>query len=103
MTGAIVLVAALTTTALAQVSYKLYFDRGRPPSLLLAALTLFGFAQLGFFASLSLLDIGVVYMGMGLVQAMVLAMSRYFLGENVTRHHVVAVALIGAGLWLYIG
>jgi len=95
------LATALVCTALAQYSYKLYFVRHRPGPLLLRALALFAIAQIGFFAALTRLEVGTVYMSVGVVQILVLALSRYGLGEDVNRHHLTAVILIVGGLVLY--
>jgi len=101
--GASVLAVALICTALAQLAYKIYFVRDRPPHCLIGALTLFGLAQIGFFAALTQLEIGVVYMSMGAVQIMVLGLSRYVLHENVGRNHMIAVFMIVGGLLFYAG
>jgi len=99
----LLLAAALLCTAFAQFSYKLYYVRNRQRSVLLRALTLFALAQLGFFFALTRLDIGVVYMSTGMIQILMLALSRFALGENVTGNHLVAVLLIIGGLALYAG
>jgi multidrug transporter EmrE-like cation transporter len=64
---------------------------------------LFGTAQIGFFAALTQLEVGVVYMSTGVVQIMVLTLSRSVLREHVTRDHVIAVILIVGGLVVYAG
>ncbi len=97
----LVLAGALTATALAQVSYKAYFSRSRRLALLATALGLFVVAQLGFLVALTDLEVGVVYMSMGLVQVMVLVLSYTVLRERITPDHIVAVALIVGGLVLY--
>ena len=97
------LAAALLCTAFAQFFYKLYYVRDRQRSMLLRALVLFALAQLGFFFALTRLDIGVVYMSTGMIQVLMLALSRFALGENVTGNHVVAVMLIVGGLAMYAG
>ena len=97
----LVLFGALTATALAQVSYKAYFSRSRRLALLATALGLFVVAQLGFLVALTDLEVGVVYMSMGLVQVMVLVLSYTVLRERITPDHIVAVALIVGGLILY--
>ncbi len=103
MIGTSILTVALICTALAQLTYKMYFERGRHLDRLMGALTLFGLAQIGFFAALTQLEIGVVYMSMGAVQLMVLGLSRYVLHENVSRNHMIAVLMIVGGLILYAG
>ena len=95
------LLAALVCTAVGQVAYKAHVDRRRGP-LLAVALGLFAVAQLGFFLALTGLDVGVVYMSMGLSQVLVLILASRVLGESVTRHHVVAAGLILGGLALYV-
>lgn len=95
-----VLVVALVTTAAAQVSFKASVTQRRP-GLLATAIGLFVVAQAAFLVSLTDLEVGVVYMSMGLVQVMVLGLSHTVLGESITRHHVVAVTAIVAGLVLY--
>ena len=92
---------ALTSTAFAQLSYKLYFLRGRRFRILATALSLFVLAQVGFFLALTKLDFGAVYMATGLIHILVIALSRFVLHERVTRDHLVAVALITGGLILY--
>jgi drug/metabolite transporter (DMT)-like permease len=92
--------AALVCTAVGQVAYKRYFALRQGP-LLAAAFATFAVAQLGFFVALKGLEVGVVYMSMGLAQVLVLALSHYVLGETVTRRHLVAVGLIVGGLVLY--
>ena len=101
MIGAAVLSVALASTAFAQLSYKLYFVRGRPLRMLGTALTLFLLAQLGFFFALTQLEVGVVYMSTGLVHLLVIALSKFVLDEDITRDHVVAVAMIATGLVVY--
>lgn len=103
MMGPAFLAMALACTALAQLSYKLYFAAGRRLPVLLRALVLFGVAQIGFFAALTQLEVGVVYMSTGVVHVMVLALSRSVLREHVTRDHVIAVVLIVGGLFFYAG
>jgi drug/metabolite transporter (DMT)-like permease len=97
------LAAALACTAFAQFSYKLYYVRNRQRSILIRAIALFALAQLGFFFALTQLEIGVVYMSTGLIQVVVLALSRFALKEHVTGNHVFAVLLIVGGLFLYAG
>ncbi len=97
----LVLVGALVATALAQVSYKAFFSSGRRVALLATAMGLFVVAQGGFLFALTEIDVGVVYMSMGLVQVMVLVLSYAVLRERITRHHIVAVAAIIGGLVLY--
>ena len=101
MTGALVLGVAVTATAFAQVSYKLFFVRGRRFAILAAAIGFFVLAQLSFFGALTQLDIGVVYMALGLTQVLVLFLSGRILGERITRDHAVAVAAIVSGMALY--
>ena len=101
MIGGLILAAALVCTALAQLTYKMYFSRGRHVGRLVGALALFGLAQIGFFLALTLLEIGVVYMSMGAVHLMVLALSRYVLHEDVGWNHMVAVLMIAGGLIFY--
>ena len=101
MTGTLILAVALVCTALAQVTYKMYFSRGRHFGRLVGALALFGLAQIGFFLALTRLDIGVVYMSMGAVHLMVLALSRFVLREEVGWNHMIAVMLIAGGLIFY--
>jgi drug/metabolite transporter (DMT)-like permease len=100
VTAPFALGAALVCTALGQITYKRYFQRRCWP-LLAAAFATFAAAQIGFFVALKELAVGVVYMSMGLTQVLVLALSHYVLREAVTRHHLVAVALIVGGLVLY--
>lgn len=101
MIAVAVLTMAVTSTALAQVSYKRYFSSDRTRVLLVAALGLFALAQVGFFAALTRLDVGVVYMSTGITHVLVIGLSRFVLRERVTRHHLIAVALIAGGLVLY--
>lgn len=100
---AALLAATLLCTAYAQFSYKLYFVRDRQTSILIRALVLFALAQLGFFFALTKLEIGVVYMSTGVIQVLVLGLSRFALKENVTANHAIAVLLIVGGLLLYAG
>ena len=67
------------------------------------ALALFGLAQIGFFVALTQLEVGVVYMSTGVIQLLVLVLSRSVLREHVTRDHLIAVALIMGGLIVYAG
>lgn len=99
--GVAFLAAALVCTAVAQLTYKQFFTSGRRLRMLLRALILFAIAQLGFFAALTQLDVGVVYMSTGIIHVIVLALSRYVLHENVTRDHAIAVILIAGGLIVY--
>ncbi len=101
MMGAGLLAIAVTSTAFAQVTYKLFFVRNRRTSLLLIAIGLFGVAQLGFFGALTQLEIGVVYMALGITQVLVLFLSGRILDEHITRNHVRAVVAIVAGMGLY--
>jgi undecaprenyl phosphate-alpha-L-ara4N flippase subunit ArnE len=96
-----VLLLALSSTAFAQLFYKLYVSKRRRLSLLALALSLFALAQIGFFVALTLLDLGVVYMSTGLIQVIVLLLSRFVLKENISRDHWIAVGLIWGGLVLY--
>ena len=101
MIGAAILSVALASTAFAQLSYKLYFVRGRSIRTLATALSLFVLAQVGFFFALTRLEVGVVYMSTGLVHMLVMALSRFVLRENVSRDHLLAVAMIATGLLIY--
>jgi drug/metabolite transporter (DMT)-like permease len=101
MIAAGVLLGALTATAFAQLAYKIFVSRGRRAVVLILALTLFAVAQVGFFLALTQLAVGVVYMSMGFVHILVMALSKTVLDENLTRDHWVAVALISGGLLLY--
>jgi drug/metabolite transporter (DMT)-like permease len=101
MIGAVVLSVALASTAFAQLSYKLYFVRGRSMRMFGTALALFVLAQLGFFFALTRLEVGVVYMSTGLIHLLVMALSRFVLHEDISRDHLVAVAMIAAGLLVY--
>lgn len=101
MTGPALLAIAVTSTAFAQVSYRLFFLRGRRLVILGTALGLFVIAQLGFFGALTQLDIGVVYMALGLTQVLVLFLSGRILHERITRDHLYAVAAIVLGMTLY--
>ena len=96
----ILVAVALTSTAFAQLSYKLYFLRGRRLRILAVALSLFVLAQVGFFLALTRLDVGVVYMATGLIHILVIGLSRSVLHERVTGDHLVAVTLIAGGLIL---
>ena len=96
-----VLGAALLSTALAQVSYKFWISRNRARSVLLIALGLFAAAQVGFFVSLTTLEVGLVYMSTGLIHVAVLLLSYFVLEERLTMDHWIAVALIGGGLVIY--
>lgn len=98
---ALVLGLALLSTAVAQVSYKTYVAVHRETGVLFLALGLFGLAQIGFFVSLTTLDVGLVYMSTGLIHVMVLILSKFVLKESVTIDHWIAVALITLGLVLY--
>lgn len=98
---ALVLGLALLSTAVAQVSYKTYVAVRRETGVLFLALGLFGLAQIGFFVSLTTLDVGRVYMSTGLIHVMVLILSRFVLKESITIDHWIAVALITLGLVLY--
>ena len=101
--SAVALAVGLTGTAVAHVTYKTFVARGRRLVLLLAAMGLFGLAQLGFFVALTGLDVGIVYMSTAFTHALVLALSKFVLGEEVGRHHLVAIALVTIGLVLYAG
>jgi multidrug transporter EmrE-like cation transporter len=103
MMGASFLATALVCTALAQLSYKLFFTAGRQVPVLLRAVILFGVAQIGFFAALTQLEVGVVYMSTGAVHIIVLGLSKSVLREHVTKDHVIAVVLIVGGLVSYAG
>ena len=96
-----ILFLALNSTALAQLFYKLYVSKHRRRSLLVLALSLFGLAQVGFFIALTFLDLGVVYMSTGVIQVIVLLLSRFVLQENISSDHWIAVGLIFGGLVLY--
>jgi drug/metabolite transporter (DMT)-like permease len=101
VTGVAILAVAVASTAFAQVTYRLFFLRGRRLVILAAALALFVVAQLGFFGALTQLEIGVVYMALGLTQVLVLILSGRVLGEDITRDHGFAVAAIVLGMALY--
>jgi drug/metabolite transporter (DMT)-like permease len=96
----IALGTSFTTTACGQVTYKL-FSTTRKLLFLGLALGLFIAAQLGNYIALHRLDIGTVYIGTGITQVLVLALSRVILREKLTRDHIIAVALIVGGLALY--
>ena len=97
------LAVGLTGTAVAHVTYKTFVARGRRIALFLIAMGLFGLAQAGFFVALTGLEVGVVYMSTAITHALVLALSRFVLGEEIGRHHLVAIGLVTIGLVLYAG
>lgn len=94
------LAIGLLAASFGQVSFKLWATRGSRTHLVLA-LGLFLVGQLGFFAALTQLEIGVVYMTTALSQILVLALARGLVSERLTRDHAIAVGLIAVGVVLY--
>ncbi|MGA7304153.1 MAG: hypothetical protein WBW88_04735 [Rhodothermales bacterium] len=91
---------ALVFTALGQLCYKVYFVRRRRLYVILA-ITLFVLVPPFAFLALRHLGLGLVYMSTALTQLMVLGLSRVVLKERIGGAHVVAMALIVAGVVLY--
>jgi len=102
MSVVLVLSAALACTAAGQVCFKLVFARSQR-AYLAPALLLFVAAQVCFFLSLRVLPLGVVYMSTGITHALVLGLSRFVLGETITRSHLIAAGLIIGGIAVYAG
>lgn len=100
MTGVLSLAIGLAGGAAGHVAYKAYF-RARSLPVLLVAGASFGIGQLGFFFALKSLNLGLVYMATGLIQVVVLMLSRVVLKEVVSARHTVAVGIITAGVVLY--
>jgi multidrug transporter EmrE-like cation transporter len=96
----IILVVAVCLVAFAQVTFKTAVQP-RSTVRLAIALGLFGVAQLGFFLALRDLDVGMVYMATGITHVLVLGLSWRWLGESLEARHVVAGALIIAGMAVY--
>lgn len=94
------LALGLACTAFGQVAFKLWAQR-RGAVRLAVALGLFVVAQLSFFAALTGLELGLVYMSTALSQVLVLALSHRVVGERLTRDHAIGVGLIVAGVLLY--
>ena len=94
------LAVGLFAASFGQVAFKLWATRGSR-SRLVAALALFMVGQLGFFAALTQLEIGVVYMTTALSQILVLGLARGLVSERLTRDHAIAVGLIAVGVVLY--
>ena len=95
-----VLLASVLTVAVGQLNFKLYF-RARSRLRLLFAMALFVIAQVGFWVSLTGLEIGTVYMATSLTHVAVLLLAAGVLGERLSRDHLIAVTLIVAGVALY--
>jgi len=94
------LIGALCATALAQLTYKLYFkDHSRP--YLVVSITCFVAASLCAYLALKELNIGMVYMSTALTQLLVVGMAYRILGEPLTRDHGIGMAFIVSGIVLY--
>ena len=102
MMGIAALAMGVGCAGFAQVFYKRYISVGRHRRHLAITIGLFVLAQGSFFLALTQLSIGVVYMSTAITQVLVLAASKWMLGEQVSRHHVQAVVIIGLGLALYV-
>lgn len=93
--------SALVTTALGQVTYKLYF-RERQRRVLAMAIAFFCCAPPSAYLALrSGMEVGFVYVSTAMTHVLVLALSWRLLGEQVKRDHVIAMTFIATGLVLY--
>lgn len=96
----IALGVALTTTALGQVVLKIFAKTNRRLHFFVA-IAFFVLAPCSSYFALRGLGIGTVYMSTSITQVMVLLLAWRLLQEQVTRDHLIAMALIIGGLILY--
>ncbi|MFQ5508346.1 MAG: hypothetical protein ACE5FN_03305 [Leptospirillia bacterium] len=94
------LAAAIVLTALAQVTYKLYF-RAHRRALVLLSVGLFLSASLMAYLALKGLSIGMVYMSTAITQILMAGLSRFILKETFSRDHAVAMTMIVTGIVIY--
>lgn len=100
MSAYLLLLGALLTTALGQVSFKHYHLTRRPISFVLAVglflvtppMTLLAVRQLG---------IGTVYVSTGFTYSLVAFLGWFAFGEHVSRRQVAGLALITLGCIVY--
>lgn len=91
------LAGAIMSTAIAQVSYKLFFHENKKVYLVLAVSFFIMTPFLAFFA-LKSLSLSFVYMSTGLTYVLVILAAKIILNEEISRRQVYAVALIVAGV-----
>lgn len=96
----VVLLAALATTALAQVYYKSYSLTGRRNQLL-QALALFVVTLPLTYLAVKWWGIGLVYMCTSLNYVSVALAGRLLFNERLSRRRIVAIVLIVCGASLY--
>ena len=104
MSPYVIVAAAVTATALGQVTYKRGVSKpggGFHWPVLAAAVTFFVLAQAGFYTALTELDVGVVYTATAVTHVLVLGLSKIALGESVSLRHAAAAGLIIAGVGIY--
>ena len=94
------LAGAIMSTAIAQVSYKLFFHENKKAYLALAVLFFIITPFFAFFA-LKGLSLSFVYMSTGLTYVLVILAAKVVLNEKISRRQVYAVALILAGVMVF--
>lgn len=94
------LVMAITSTAFAQVAFKLYFKR-RATGYIVLAVAFFLLVPYATFNALKGLSLATVYVATAASQLMVVALSLSFLGEKYRLRQYVGLVLVLAGVVIY--
>ena len=91
---------AIIFTALAQISYKLYFHENKK-IYLGASLGIFCSIPVMSYMALKGLGLSVVYMSTGLTYVLVMLLARMILKEAIDKQQIYAVLFIISGVVLY--
>lgn len=94
------LASAIISTALAQISYKIYFAKKSKANLIVSVL-LFVVTPFLAYSALKELSLSIVYMSTGLTYVLVLVLARLLLGEKMTTRQFYAASLIVCGVLVF--
>ncbi len=94
------LAIALFATATGQLLFKMYYVRARRVFLFSALGTFIIVPAFSYLALLNL-SLAAVYMSTAFTNVLVLVMSRIFLDEIIAKRHMIAMAFIVAGIFIF--
>lgn len=98
--SAISLAFAIVFTAVAQVSYKMYFIH-KKPVYLFSSMFFFVCTPLMAYLALLGLSLSTVYVNTGITYVLVMVSARYIVNEVMSFRHISAAALIVGGVVLF--
>ena len=94
------LIVSVFSVSIGQIRYKIFSQR-KKFLFLFIAISGIGLAQITNYIALLSIDVGVVYMFMGINQVLVLLGSVYILKEEICQSQIIAIIIIISGIILY--